>query len=107
MPVGASFFLSLTSWTGLSAPEWVGLENYQALLQDGRFHRYLRHTLLYASLAVPLGVVLPLLLALALHNLKGLWAQFFRVVFYLPLVTGWWPQLSCSRPWWAFSPSTP
>jgi len=88
VPVGASLFLSLTAWTGLAAPEWVGLANYAALLQDERFHRYLRQTLTYALLAVPLGVTLPLAIALALHNLKGFWASFFRVVFYLPLVTG-------------------
>lgn len=88
VPVGASLLLSFASWSGLSRPEWVGWENYQALLQDARFHRYLRQTLAYALFAVPLGVLVPLALALAIHNLKGLWGQVFRLVFYLPLVTG-------------------
>ncbi|MGC8876359.1 sugar ABC transporter permease [Thermus sp.] len=88
VPVAASFYLSLTSWSGLARGEFVGLANYQALLQDERFHRYLRQTLAYALFAVPLGVFFPLGVALALHNLRGLWAAFFRVVFYLPLVTG-------------------
>ncbi|MGC8967956.1 MAG: carbohydrate ABC transporter permease [Thermus sp.] len=88
VPVAASFYLSLTSWSGLARGEFVGLANYQALLQDERFHRYLRQTLAYALFAVPLGVFFPLGVALALHNLRGLWSAFFRVVFYLPLVTG-------------------
>ncbi|WP_164835698.1 carbohydrate ABC transporter permease [Thermus tenuipuniceus] len=88
LPMGFSAYLSLTSWSGLGGAEWVGLENYRQLLQDPRFARYLWQTLTYALFAVPLGVVFPLLVALAIHNLKGFWAGVFRVLFYLPLVTG-------------------
>ncbi|MFN4073359.1 MAG: carbohydrate ABC transporter permease [Thermus sp.] len=88
VPMGLSLYLSLTSWSGLGGAEWVGLENYWGVLTDPRFLRYLRHTLTYALFAIPLGVVLPLLIALGIHNLKGAWAGFFRTLFYLPLVTG-------------------
>jgi ABC-type sugar transport system permease subunit len=88
LPVGASLLISFTDWRGLGQPAWVGLANYWALLEDARFHRYLRQTLVYAALAVPLGVVLPLAIALALRNLVGPWNLIFRVVFYLPVVTG-------------------
>jgi multiple sugar transport system permease protein len=88
LPVGASLLISFTDWRGLGQPAWVGLANYWALLEDDRFHRYLRQTLVYAALAVPLGVVLPLAIALALRNLAGPWSLIFRVVFYLPVVTG-------------------
>jgi ABC-type sugar transport system permease subunit len=88
LPVGASLLISFTDWRGLGQPAWVGLANYWALLEDARFHRYLRQTLVYAALAVPLGVVLPLAIALALRNLAGPWNLIFRVVFYLPVVTG-------------------
>ncbi|TFU25148.1 sugar ABC transporter permease [Thermus tengchongensis] len=88
VPMGLSAYLSLTSWSGLGGAEWVGLDNYRRLLEDPRFARYLRQTLTYALFAVPLGVVFPLLVALAIHNLKGFWAGLFRVLFYLPLVTG-------------------
>jgi len=88
LPVGASLLISFTDWRGLGQPAWVGLANYWALLEDARFHRYLRQTLVYAALAVPLGVVLPLAIALALRNLAGPWSLIFRVVFYLPVVTG-------------------
>lgn len=88
LPMGFSLYLSLTSWGGLGEAEWVGLENYRRLWEDPRFARYLWQTLVYASVAVPLGVALPLLLALAIHHLPGPWAVFFRTLFYLPLVTG-------------------
>lgn len=35
LALGASFFVSLTKWDVLSAPEWVGLKNYQSLLALG------------------------------------------------------------------------
>jgi ABC-type sugar transport system permease subunit len=88
VPMAVSLYLSFTSWTGLGGAEWVGWENYRRLLGDARFQRYLLHTLTYALFAVPLGVVFPLLVALAIHNLTGIWAGVFRTLYYLPLVTG-------------------
>lgn len=88
VPMALSAYLSLTSWSGLGQAEWVGLDNYRRLLEDPRFLRYARQTLVYALLAVPLGVLVPLLVALGIHNLRGLWAGVFRTLFYLPLVTG-------------------
>ena len=39
LALGASFFVSLTKWDVLSAPEWVGLENYRTLFADPTFRR--------------------------------------------------------------------
>ena len=33
-PVAASFYLSLTDYSGLSAPNWVGIENYTRIATD-------------------------------------------------------------------------
>lgn len=88
IPALASFWISFTDWRGLASPSWVGLENYQTLLQDERFWRYARQTALYAAMSVPLSALLALVLALAIHHVGGAWASFFRLVFYLPLVSG-------------------
>ena len=88
VPMALSAYLSLTSWTGLGGAEWVGWENYRSLWTDPRFTRYLQQTLIYAAFAIPLGVTFPMLVALGIHNLKGALAAWFRVLFYLPLVTG-------------------
>ena len=36
-PFIASLYYSFTNYNILSAPQWVGLQNYQYMLQDGLF----------------------------------------------------------------------
>ena len=66
--------------------DFVGLENYTDLLADPLFRKVTVNTLLYLVLGVPLTMAVALALAVALNQLnraKG----FFRVGFYLPVVT--------------------
>jgi multiple sugar transport system permease protein len=86
-PMIASLYISGTSWTMLSPPVWVGVQNYTRLLgDDNRFGVSLLNTLYYVALAVPLGLVVSLLLALLLNRRvpgRGL----FRTLFFLPSIT--------------------
>ncbi|MEV0600441.1 sugar ABC transporter permease [Streptomyces sp. NPDC050315] len=64
---------------------WVGLRNFQEMLQDPQFWTALRNSLLYVVIVVPCTVLLPLLLALLVEKpLKGV--VFFRAAFYTPVV---------------------
>jgi multiple sugar transport system permease protein len=88
LPILASFGISMTNWGGLSRPSFVGLQNYGTALSDSRAVSALSHTLLYVLLAVPSGVVISMLLAVLIHNLKVGWLKsLFRTVYYLPMVT--------------------
>jgi multiple sugar transport system permease protein len=83
-----SFFLSLTDYSGAGAPHFIGLGNYKAMLfNDPLFPKSLRVTAVYSALAVPLGLVLALGLALLLNQrIRGL--NIWRTLYYLPsLVT--------------------
>ena len=64
----------------------VGLANYERLLGDVQAWESLLVTLKFAVLALPVGVLLPLLVALLLssRHLKG--GGLFRVLFFLPYV---------------------
>ena len=63
------------------ARQWVGLENYGAVLADPVFHQALGNTLLLALLIVPPLTVIALLLALALNRAtRG--AAVFRGIFF-------------------------
>jgi ABC-type sugar transport system permease subunit len=66
--------------------QFVGLQNYQALLSDSQVQNALGVTIKYALIALPIGLALPFGLALLLNH-KSLKAKgFFRVMFYLPYV---------------------
>jgi multiple sugar transport system permease protein len=101
-PMVASLLLSFTSWTMLSPPSWVGLENFERLLTgDSLFVRSLWNTTFYVLLSVPLATCLALGLALLLdQKVRGM--SVFRTIFFLPSVTN---VVAISVLWlWVFNP---
>jgi len=85
-PIIYTAYLSLTDYDVLNDPTFVGMQNYQQLLEDRRVILSLRNTLYYTVLSVPLHIAVALGLALLLQQViraKG----FFRTVFYLPNMT--------------------
>ena len=100
-PILSSFWLSFHDWNMLSAPKFVGLENFQALLEDKDFWRALRYTLNFIVLYVPIVFVLGLALALFLNQkLRGMIAV--RAATFLPVVASW---VVVSLIWkWIFNP---
>jgi multiple sugar transport system permease protein len=100
-PILAAFAISLTKWDLLTAPKFVGLDNFIALAADRRFQTALRNTLFYTVTSVPIGLVLGLGLALALNQrLRGI--AWIRTVYFLPVVTS---TVAISLVWsWIYSP---
>src|SRR5690242_15394222 len=66
-PFLTSIYLSFTRYNIVSAPRWVGVENYAVLVTDPVFWHSLELTLLYAALASPLAVVAGVALSLLLN----------------------------------------
>ncbi|MCL4543369.1 MAG: sugar ABC transporter permease [Chloroflexi bacterium] len=84
-PLTASFYYSLTDYTVLKPPTFIGFTNYADLLRDPLFSLSLRNTLFFTVFGVPFGTVIAIGLALLL-NVKVPGQAFFRTVFYLPAV---------------------
>ena len=84
-PVIGGFFISLTRWSIVGSPTWVGLANYRALLRDPLFHTSLLNTLFFVLLTVPAMVALSLGLAL-LVNMRLTPRIFARTAIFLPYV---------------------
>jgi multiple sugar transport system permease protein len=102
VPMAASLALSFHSWSLLSPPEWVGLENFQTIFRDDPlFATSLWNTAYYVALSVPLGLGASLLLALLLNrNLRGM--GFFRTIVVLPSIMN---IVAVSVLWlWIFNP---
>ncbi len=86
-PIGYSFYLSFHDWNMMAAtPDWVGLDNYTALLQDEQFLRSLVQTALFTAGITACIVVFSLAMALLLDQ-KLRWIKLYRTIFYLPAVT--------------------
>jgi len=87
-PMVATFVFSLTN-VNLAQTEplrFVGLDNYEHLLNDHQAWDALAVTLKFALLALPVAVCLPLLVALLLHSRHLRGSSGFRILFYLPYV---------------------
>lgn len=85
-PILYSFYLSFTSYNVLSAPKWIGLQNYKVLFtQDPLFWKSLYNTLYYVVFSVPIMTFLGVLLAV-LMNQKVRGIRLFRTIYYLPSV---------------------
>jgi multiple sugar transport system permease protein len=91
-PVLASLAMSFTDLRGtdLRNPlgvNLIGLDNYARLLGDELFLRALRNTAVFVLGSVPLTIVAALAVALALNRGITRLRTFFRVGYYLPVVT--------------------
>ncbi len=88
--------ISLTNWTGLEQPAYIGLENYaQLFTTDFYFYKSVAATLYFALGAVISGIIYSFLIALMLNQripARGFW----RSVFFLPYVV---PAIGVSIVW--------
>ena len=82
-PLVATAIFSLTDYSVLSRPVFIGAGNFQDLMTDPIFWQALSNTLVFAVLAVPLNTVVACFLAVLLNfNVRG--RGIYRTVFFLP-----------------------
>jgi len=87
LPTLFSLFLSLAEWNGMTAVKFTGLNNFIRLVSDGRFWNSFRVTLTLTVVALILGTVGSLLLAVLLEKVPDRLSSPLRVIFFLPSVT--------------------
>jgi len=82
-PILVSAYYSLTDYSVISAPEFVGLSNYIKMLDDESFRGSVRVTLIYTVISLFLYVVVSFFIALLANSkMKGVGA--LRLVVFLP-----------------------
>ncbi len=94
-PILDSLYHSFTNYDVFRPAVWVGLRNYENLLQNTYIRKALMNTLLYVFVAVPGGLVVGLFQALLL-NIKLRGRQLFRT---LTLVPGTVPAAGAAAVW--------
>jgi ABC-type sugar transport system permease subunit len=87
IPLIASLIFSFTNITlTQEEPLKATLENYQTLFIDSQVGSSLLVTLKYALLALPIGLIIPIALALLINSKHLRGRSIFRTLFYLPAI---------------------
>ncbi len=85
IPLFNAILLSFQSWNGMSPPNWIGLTNYQELLQDNGFWHALLDTGFFVVMTVIFQTTLPLLVANLLNSgIRG--STIFRTIYFMPVI---------------------
>lgn len=85
LPAAVGVYASFTKWGIVGQPKWIGLKNYNKLLNSELFLDSLGNTLYFVILAAIPLIVLGFLLALLVHqNLRG--RNIARAIVFLPHV---------------------
>ena len=87
-PILASLGLSLYQWDALGPARFVGLSNFERLINSRVVPTSFLNTLKFTLIAVSMSITLGLFLALAVEQKMGIWLRrYFRTVYFLPLLT--------------------
>jgi multiple sugar transport system permease protein len=86
LPMLASLYLAFTDYDILTAPRWIGFENFQRMFtQDRRYLQSVSVTLFYVAIAVPFRLAFALALAMLL-NTKRRGMSLYRAAYYAPSI---------------------
>ncbi len=101
-PFLASLYFSMTRYTVIAPPKWVGLDNYITLLTDDpRFWTSLYNTVYFTVFSVSLGSIFAIAMAMLL-NMKVRGLSVYRTIYYLPSIT---PLVATAIIWiWLLNP---
>jgi multiple sugar transport system permease protein len=101
-PILISLYYSLTSFSVLTSPVWVGFDNYVTLVtRDPTFATSVQNSLVYAAMSIPSSMVVGIGLALLLNtNVTGM--SIYRALYYLPVLV---PPVASAVIWkWVLNP---
>lgn len=101
VPVLATLVLSFTDYRVLSAPRWIGLDNYVEIWNDEVFRRATWNTVVYTFFTVPFSMAIAVVVAVLL-NQKLRFRTAYRAAFFLPQVTA---TVAIAMVWlWMYNP---
>ncbi|HZW06126.1 MAG TPA: sugar ABC transporter permease [Phycisphaerales bacterium] len=83
LPMALSLYFSLTDFSLLEPPVWIGGENYRQLVEDPRFWLSVRNTAVFAAVFIPLATALSLALAVSLSGSLRV-GRFVQACVFIP-----------------------
>jgi multiple sugar transport system permease protein len=85
-PTFQAFWLSLTNWDLLRPAQFIGLGNYQTLVNDPVFWQVFRNTFAYLIIGTPISLVISFAVAYYLDRVRFMHG-FIRALYFLPFLT--------------------
>jgi multiple sugar transport system permease protein len=87
-PLARAAVLSFYEWNMLpgSPMKWMGLRNYENILNLPKLWQALRNTGVYILGLLPLAVVVPLIIAIWTHDLAPRWRNIYRALIFVPMI---------------------
>ena len=85
-PILFAFYIMFTDWNLSDERQFIGLANFETMVNDRLFWKSVTNSFYYTFVAVPTGIFIAFWLALALNRkIRGI--IFFRTVYFLPQIT--------------------
>ncbi|UOQ49042.1 sugar ABC transporter permease [Gracilibacillus caseinilyticus] len=104
-PLFSTFSLAFQKWGMVpgTVPSPVGFENFVRLLTSKDFGVSILNTVFYTVGIIPFSIIIPLILAVATHNMEGKMKNVYRTMFFIPLILA---PVSDGAIWrWMFHPT--
>jgi raffinose/stachyose/melibiose transport system permease protein len=97
LPAATALERSLYAWDGISAPTFIGIDNFTAMASDPVLQQAFTNVLRLTVFAMTVQVAVPLMVARVILSLRSTRAQYLiRVLFIIPLVV---PQVVIALIW--------
>lgn len=102
-PIVLGFIVSFQRIDLINPADWVGWENFREVMGDPLFVVAWRNTLQYTLYTLLFGYLVPIVLALAVNELRKS-VSYFRLAFYLPVMLP--PVVSVFLWKWLYNPDS-
>lgn len=86
-PMGMALVTSFTNYS-MTEFDFIGFQNYIRAFNDPVFRKSTWNTLVVVLVSVPTVTLFSLWVASAVYKMSNAASSFFRIIFYLPIVTG-------------------
>ncbi len=99
-PAIMAAWLTFQQWNLITPAKFVGLANFETMINDKLFWQALKVTSIYTFFSVPLGLIISFCMALLINTkVRGL--AVFRTIYYLPTIM---PAVASAVLWaWIFN----
>src|SRR5258708_18555658 len=89
VPIVRTILIGFQKWDAITAPSWIGLDNYAKLLNDSIFKQALLVTLLLTAVLALFLTTIPMVIAVLYNMGWGVLGTVGRTLLFMPSIISW------------------